>query len=290
MKTYLILTIALIFFITNSIQAQELLKDDFTLKLSSISTNKKYGYSEKKPIKVGGIFSDEINAQNFLNALKGPNGEKVIFRRIGSCCYFKTPNALIGNKGVLDKYEVFYKGIKKQTFLYINEYDYEAPLCPKGFTYKIEEDIKEIKKVSPKDIKKVEVCSEEKIYAVDDFLLKEDLGEDLLTPEKSPQPIGGIDQLKMYFSKNPLKDERAKNTMFRAAIGFKVNCKGEAGNFFIATKGKGDLEELANQILEIVNNMDAKWIPAKDKNQDIDCYQILSFNVLEGKLNKVSIR
>jgi hypothetical protein len=290
MKIYACL-IGLLFFSFNSFTyGQELLKDEFTLKLSSISKSKKYGYSQKKPIKVGGMSPEGVRAQNFLSALKGPNGEKVAYQRLGSCCSFKTPNAIIGNKAVLDMYEVYYKGLDTPIKLYINEYDYESPACPKGFTYKTEDEIKEVKKVALEDIKKVSTCNDA-LFCVEGFLIKEALeGNTFLTPDVSPQPKDGIDVLKNYFSKNPLKDERAANSMFRVSIGFVVNCKGEAGNYFIISQGKGDLEELANQILEITNELSIKWLPAEKDGEKVDSYQTLSFSVFQGQLDKVSIK
>jgi hypothetical protein len=287
LRIFLILPIL---FLTNISFAQDFLKDEFTLKLSKTAKNKKYGFSPKTPIKVGGITNNKVRAQNFLNALKGPNGEKIHYSRIGSCCHFKTPNALIGNEGVLDQYEIHYEGLKKTILIYINEYDYAAPVCPKGFTFKTEEDVNEIKKVNPNDLKQVDICNKNDIFSVENFLLKEAIREETQTPDSNPKPIKGTEILKEYFSKNPLKDERAQNSMFRVAIGFVVNCKGEAGNYFIASKGKGDLEELANQVLEIVNNLDIKWIPAQKAGKKVDSYQIYSFTVLQGKLDKVTIK
>lgn len=279
-----------VLFITNISFAQDFLKDEFTLKLSKISKNKKYGFSPKDPIKLGGITNNTVRAQNFLNALKGPNGEKVLYERTGSCCHFKTPNAIIGDKGLLDEYKVYYKGLKEPILIYINEYDYEAPLCPKGFTFKIENDVNPIKKMNPTDIKTVEICNKSEIFSVENFLLKEAVGAETETPDSNPKPLKGMEALKEYFSKNPLRDKRAQNSMFRVAIGFIVNCEGETGNYFIATKGKGDLEELANQVLEIVNNSNIEWLPAEKDGKKVDAYQIYSFSILQGKLDKVTIK
>jgi dTDP-D-glucose 4,6-dehydratase len=52
--------------------------DDNTFKLTEISTDETYGYSEKNAIMVGGVTSNAgpLNEQRFLNALLGPNGQK----------------------------------------------------------------------------------------------------------------------------------------------------------------------------------------------------------------------
>lgn len=291
MKFHISLACLLFFSFNSFTYGQELLKDEFTLKLSSISKNKKYGYSQKKPIKVGGMSSEGVRAQNFLNALKGPNGEKVAYQRLGSCCSFKTPNAIIGDKAVLDMYEVFYRGLEAPIKLYINEYDYENPVCPKGFTYKTEDEIEEVKKVALEDIKKVSTCKADALFCVEDYLITEALeGPKLLRPDVNPKPKEDLEVLKGYFAKHPLTDERAANSMFRVSIGFIVNCEGEAGNYFIISQGKGDLEELANQVLEITNELTIEWIPAEKDGEKVDSYQTLSFSVFKGQLDKVSIK
>lgn len=105
---------------------------DGSMKLSEVSTDKKYGYEPKRKtsIKVGKIG----NAHAYLKALRGPNGEPVQFRRVSSCCQFRSRSAALG-KGLLDKYEIYYQGLEEPLFLYINGYDYEHPKAPVGFTY-----------------------------------------------------------------------------------------------------------------------------------------------------------
>ena len=69
-----------------------------------------------------------------------------------------------------------------------------------------------------------------------------------------------------------------------------INCNGQTGNFQVVTKGKGDLKELANLVLEIVNKMPSDWISGENSGQKVDCYQILNFTVIQGSLEKVSYR
>lgn len=104
-------------------------------KITSVSDDETYGYTEQNPIKVGGTPSGPENERRFLNALTGPNGEKVSFTRIGSCCPFKSPNGLMGG-GLLDKYEVSYEGLSNPVILYINMYDKDILKAPKGFRHK----------------------------------------------------------------------------------------------------------------------------------------------------------
>lgn len=113
------------------VNGQELHKDG-SMKLTAISTDKKYGYkpNHKTSIKVGTV----ENEYAYLKALRGPNGEKVQYRRIGSCCTFKSKNAIFG-EGLLDQYEVYYQGIGEPIILYLNGYDFEMPKSPLGFTF-----------------------------------------------------------------------------------------------------------------------------------------------------------
>ena len=102
-------------------------------RLKGIAEDSTYGYSDKNPVKVGGGPSNE---RRFFDALLGPGGEAVTYGRIGSCCAFKTKNGLIGDMGLLDKYEVSYRGLAKPLIIYINMYDADDLKAPLGFTIK----------------------------------------------------------------------------------------------------------------------------------------------------------
>jgi hypothetical protein len=99
---------------------QELLNDN-TFIITLYSQDDSYGYTERNPIMVGGNSEGPKNERRFLNALSGPNGEKIEYHRIGSCCPFKTKNSAWG--GMLDKYEVKYEGLSKSLIMYFNMYD-----------------------------------------------------------------------------------------------------------------------------------------------------------------------
>lgn len=105
--------------------------------LTEISTDKSYGFTEKNPIQVGGVDKMEgpLNERRFLNALAGPNGEKVSYYRLGSCCLFDTDKGING-RGLLDNYRVTWEGTKDTVSIYINMYDYGLLLAPVGFTIK----------------------------------------------------------------------------------------------------------------------------------------------------------
>ena len=274
------------FFIFSIIQlsAQEFY-DDGSMKLTEISENKMYGYESdsKTAIKVGTI----ANEYAFMKALRGPNGEPIRYQRLGSCCPFKTKSKTARAKsGLMDKYEVYYQGLEKPITLYLNGYEYETPKCPYGFTF-INADKIEKPTIFPNDsILQVTFCDSKNVYSVDkEFLLKEKVGE-LPIADNNPEFEGGIEALKSYFAENPLTDNKAKELVFRVSIGFVVNCRGEAGDFQILTKGKGDLETFANQVLERVNSMPQNWKPAKKNGKVVDCYQVLSFTVAGGQLDK----
>ena len=105
--------------------------------LTEISTDKSYGFTEKNPVRVGVVDKLEgpLNERRFLNALAGPNGEKVSYYRLGSCCPFNTDKGFNG-KGLLDNYKVTWEGSKDTVSIYINMYDYGQLKAPVGFTIK----------------------------------------------------------------------------------------------------------------------------------------------------------
>jgi hypothetical protein len=113
--------------------------DDRTFKLIEQSTDNTYGYKPENPINVGGPSAQAVqNERRFLNALLGPNGEEVGYFRVGSCCGFKTANSAYGDYGMLDRYKVYWNGIKDTVQLFINMYDASALKIPVGFTAKKE--------------------------------------------------------------------------------------------------------------------------------------------------------
>ena len=94
-----------------------------------------YGYSEKNPIKVGGGSQGPQMERQYLDRLTGPNGESIKYVRRGSCCQFKSDNAMFG-MGLLDIYEVEIKGDTVKKTLYLNMYDKDKLYAPKGFLMK----------------------------------------------------------------------------------------------------------------------------------------------------------
>jgi hypothetical protein len=89
-----------------------------------------YGFTPDNPIRVGG---GPDGQHAFLEALRGPEGQPIAWRRLGSCCEFETPNGLMGF-GLLDMYEVHYEGLERPVILYLDMYDAEPVAAPVGFT------------------------------------------------------------------------------------------------------------------------------------------------------------
>ena len=112
------------------------LLDDQTFLLTEISTDQTYG-SKTNPVQVGGAKNSEgpKNERRFLNALAGPNGEKISYYRKGSCCEVKSENGFMG-WAMLDNYRVTWEGSKDTVSIYINMYDAGVLKAPVGFTIK----------------------------------------------------------------------------------------------------------------------------------------------------------
>ena len=106
-------------------------KNSFIIK--KYSTDPKYGFDPDYPINIffENTFNDTINQQRYLNALAGPNNEKLIYIRKKSCCPFTTKNGSIG-AGMLDVYEITWKGNKKALELYFNIYEKGDLYAPIG--------------------------------------------------------------------------------------------------------------------------------------------------------------
>jgi len=113
------------------------LANEQTYVVRETTSDNTYGYEQKNAIKVGGRNgSGPLNERRFLNALAGPNGESITYRRRGSCCAFKTPNGMIDNTGMLDIYELTWEGQSKPVILYLNMYDEGDLFIPVGLTAK----------------------------------------------------------------------------------------------------------------------------------------------------------
>lgn len=105
--------------------------------LTEYDKDGKYGYDMDYPINLG--FENEQyspkNVEYFFNAISGPNGAKISYEKIDTCCPFPTKKSAVG-AGTLDIYQVSFEGTEKKIILYLNIYEKGKVLCPKGFSIK----------------------------------------------------------------------------------------------------------------------------------------------------------
>lgn len=106
--------------------------------LKETATDLKYGYSEFYPVNLGfSQFenSNNLNVSRFFNAMTGPNGEKITYKLIETCCPFPSKNNKMG-AGTLDLYEIYLEGTTSTKKIYINTFEKGKVLCLKGFSIK----------------------------------------------------------------------------------------------------------------------------------------------------------
>jgi hypothetical protein len=92
-----------------------------------------YGYGRRNPVPVSGDPENGVASQRrWLDRLRGPGGEPVRYRRLGSCCEFRRG----GVQGRLDAYEVTHEGLAKPVVLFLDMYAAPGgvPDPPEGFT------------------------------------------------------------------------------------------------------------------------------------------------------------
>ncbi|HEX8563499.1 MAG TPA: 2-dehydro-3-deoxyphosphooctonate aldolase [Flavobacterium sp.] len=113
------------------------LNKDNAFVLTAFATDSRYGYDPNFPVNVfyKSTKDENINQQRFLRALAGPNGEKITYEKVDSCCPFPTKRTEIG-AGFIDIYEVSWEGLTKPVRLYINMYERGVLMVPKGFSLK----------------------------------------------------------------------------------------------------------------------------------------------------------
>lgn len=106
--------------------------DENAFRIVAATDDKTYGYEKNNPVKVGRVNGGPANERRYLNGLTGPDGEKLIYHRQGSCCPFKTPNGLFDNSGMLDIYRVTWVGASDTLTIFINMYDEGDLFVPVG--------------------------------------------------------------------------------------------------------------------------------------------------------------
>ena len=105
--------------------------------IKNFALDEKYGYDKDYPINIfyQTTKNDSINQQRFFNALTGPNGEKIFYKKTGVCCPFPSTKSVSG-AALLDVYEVRWVGQKIPITLYLNIYEKSPIMVPKGFGLK----------------------------------------------------------------------------------------------------------------------------------------------------------
>jgi hypothetical protein len=140
--------IALLLIFTSCVSTQSTLKnidnnaptpalENNTFVITEYSKDKKYGYDKDYPINIfyETTKNETINQQRFLNALAGPNGEKITYTKLESCCPFPTKRSEMG-AGLLDVYELRWGGQRNPVILYLNIYEKGLLMVPVGLGLK----------------------------------------------------------------------------------------------------------------------------------------------------------
>ena len=113
------------------------LNKDNAFIITEFASDEKYGYDKDYPINIfyHRTTNDSINQSRFFNALAGPNGEKIFYKKVGVCCPFPSKKSVSG-AALLDIYEVNWLGLKTPKTLYLNIYEKSAVMIPIGFGMK----------------------------------------------------------------------------------------------------------------------------------------------------------
>lgn len=90
----------------------------------SVSTDATYGHTLGNPIRVGNtnLLDGPARERAYLDALRGPNGETLAYRRVGS----------FAGARPIDGYEVTFAGLGKPLMLYIDMYNFAELQAPVG--------------------------------------------------------------------------------------------------------------------------------------------------------------
>jgi hypothetical protein len=148
-KSFFLVLSFLLIFTTSCVSTKSTLKNvddnaptptltkENTFLITLYSKDKKYGFEPDYPINVFHLNSkdENLNANRFLDALAGPNGEKITYNKIESCCPFPTKRHQIG-AGFLDVYELTWVGQKQPIKLYLNIYERGYLMVPVGLSLK----------------------------------------------------------------------------------------------------------------------------------------------------------
>lgn len=111
--------------------------DSTTYKLTKHAKDHNYGFDQDYPVNLGfGLLHlREANIEKYLNALQGPEGQKITYTPQGNCCPFPTDKSQLGS-GMLEVYQITWEGNSKPKELYLNTYEKGEVLIPIGLTAK----------------------------------------------------------------------------------------------------------------------------------------------------------
>jgi len=107
----------------------------FEIKI--LSTDKKYGFDQDYPVNLffQNLDNETINQERFLNALAGPNGENLNYKKLENCCPFPTKKTEMG-AGMLEVYEISWLGLPQPKKIYLNRFEKGILMVPVGLTLK----------------------------------------------------------------------------------------------------------------------------------------------------------
>jgi hypothetical protein len=94
-----------------------------------VSDDDTYGYTVENPIPIGGgAMYVKARETRYLNALRGPDGQALRYRRTGAV------EAPSDSLTLVDVYEITYDGLETPLRLYLDAYHYWEQRAPKGLT------------------------------------------------------------------------------------------------------------------------------------------------------------
>ena len=111
----------------------KIIGDHFEIK--TIANEGKYGFHQDYPMNLGFYKTENANLANvkrFFNGITSKDGEKLLFKRVDTCCPYPSKNNAVG-VGTLEIYEVWIESKTEKWLLYVNLTDKGEVLCPKGF-------------------------------------------------------------------------------------------------------------------------------------------------------------
>ncbi|RJS20253.1 fibril protein [Corallococcus sp. H22C18031201] len=89
-----------------------------------------YGRQPEDPVRIG---HGSAGVMAYFEQLHGPRGQRVAWRRVGSCCAFRLAGPLSPRHGRLVVFEVTYEGLDEPVLLYVDPFQARAPRAPRGF-------------------------------------------------------------------------------------------------------------------------------------------------------------